>query len=447
MIFDIIQYIKVEIKMNEEIISTLLEWNPWLKDVVPQSLVGISRKYHVVSYLSIPEIKIVAGVRRSGKSTLLYQIIQHAITNDKMALYVNFEDETLQRYSLSDIYDAFLEVDSIDYLLVDEIQQCKDWVPFVRKCYDRKQLEQIWITGSNSSLIAKEYANLLTGRNVKITISTLSFSEFLKFKNFENSQPLLTKQQTSQVKKLFQEYLGTGAFPAIALRNVFQRELLVNYFEDFLYKDIASRYEVNTTKLKDLAIFLATQSSQLFSYRNIANTLGLHPTTVNDYISYMKEVFLFSEIHKFDYSLKKQHSHDKKIYMVDTGLANSVSFRFSEDKGKILETAVYHHLKRQYNEIYFHRDKKECDFLVKQDLKITHAIQVTTTLSDPKTAEREFAGLSEAIRAYQPEHAMILTSDESNAGPVAPPTPGGIIPARSSCSFPFSVNELSRTIP
>src|SRR3990167_128173 len=127
----------------------------------------------------------------------------------------------------------------------------------------------------------------------------------------------------------------------------------------------------------------------------------------------MKEVFLFSEVHKFDYSLQKQHSHDKKIYMIDTGLANSVSFRFSEDKGKMLETLVYNHLKRLGYDIYFHRDKKECDFIIKQGLEITQAIQVAVTLTDPKTRKRELAGLIDVIHCYHPERIIILTLDES----------------------------------
>lgn len=129
--------------MNDEIISTLLEWNPWYENNVPNSLVGIEREYDLTSYLSIPEIKILEGVRRSGKSTLLYQIADHAIKIGKKVLYINFDDELLRKHTLSDIYYAFLQRESVDYLLIDEIQQCDDWVPFVRKFYDRKELEQI----------------------------------------------------------------------------------------------------------------------------------------------------------------------------------------------------------------------------------------------------------------------------------------------------------------
>ena len=96
--------------MTEEIISALLEWNPWFEEEMPASLIGQTREYEVTAYLSIPEIKILEGVRRSGKSTLLYQIIQHANIHGKSALYVNFEDDILQKYSLSDIYYAFLSL-------------------------------------------------------------------------------------------------------------------------------------------------------------------------------------------------------------------------------------------------------------------------------------------------------------------------------------------------
>ena len=117
-----------------------------------------------------------------------------------------------------------------------------------------------------------------------------------------------------------------------------QKELLISYFEDFIYKDIASRHEVNLIKIKELGIYLATNSAKFFSYRGCAAALGMHPQTIMDYCSYFYEIFLFNELYKFDYSLKNQIGSDKKIYIADTGLANAISFRFSEDHGRILET-------------------------------------------------------------------------------------------------------------
>lgn len=281
--------------------------------------------------------------------------------------------------------------------------------------YDLKEIEQIWITGSNSSLLSREYANLLTGRNLKISIYPLSFSEYLSFKDMPKFNMPVTRQHQSQIIYHFQNYLIFGAFPAIALRDVYQRELLTSYFEDLLYKDIASRHEVNTIKLKDLAIYLATHSAKLFSYRNIAEALGLHINTVQDYLSYMKEIFLFDEIYKFDYSLKNQYSHDKKIYISDTGLAHAISFRFSQDKDRILETIIYQALKRKGHDIYFHRGKKECDFIVKDGITIVQAIQVTCSLSDIHTKKREIDGLIDAMKTYRLDQGLILTLDESDA--------------------------------
>ncbi|GJM06507.1 MAG: ATPase [marine bacterium B5-7] len=400
--------------MEKDIITALLEWNPWFEEEMPSDLVGIPRAYDMLSYLKIPEIKILEGVRRSGKSTLLYQIVRDATEQGKKSLYINFDDTQLQQHSLSDIYHAFLQKSSVDYLLLDEVQSCEDWVPFVRKCYDRKQLEQIWITGSNSSLIKEEYADLLTGRNIKIDIAPLSFSEFLPFKDLGDLNLPISRTREAQVKTLFDNYLHNGAFPAIASRTVYQRELLNSYFDDFIYKDIASRHDVNIAKLKDLAIYCMTNATKPFSFRKIGEALGIHPNTVNDYITYMKDVFLFDEISKFDYSLKNQHRNDKKLYPIDTGLANAISFRFSEDKGRLLENTVYRHLKRLGHDVYFHRDKKECDFLVKKELEITHAIQVTCSLANPEKKQRELDGLIDAIKAHQPEQAMILTLDETD---------------------------------
>ena len=157
----------------------------------------------------------------------MYKIAEQALAEKKTALYVNFEDEILCNYSLGEIYYVFLQRMPIDYLLADEIQQCHDWVPFIRKAYDRKDIKQIWLTGSNSSLIKKEYSQLLTGRNLKIQINPLSFSEYLLFKGIPFSQLPLSKTQESIIIKHFNDYLQIGSFPEIALRDDLQRSLLI----------------------------------------------------------------------------------------------------------------------------------------------------------------------------------------------------------------------------
>lgn len=401
--------------MQNEIIQALLDWNPWLVGQFPEALLGEPRNYELLNYLEVPEIKIIEGARRVGKSTLLYQVIYQLYKTKKDVLYVNFEDEILQKYSLSEVITAYLERAPIHYLFVDEIQNCEGWVQVVRKLYDMREMKQIWISGSNASLIKKEYATLLTGRNLSIHISPLSFIEFLTFKNInlkESKGLILSQKQQIEYKKYFSEHIKYGAFPAVVNRAVLKKELLLSYFEDFIYKDIVARHNVNATKIKELAIYLATNSSKSFSYRNIAVALNTHPNTVQDYCNYLKETFLFEELYKFDYSLKKQYSNDKKIYCLDVGLASAVSFKFSEDMGRILENLVFIELKRRKKEIYFHKEKVECDFLIKEGLQITQAIQVCLSLAEEKTAAREFAGLLEALEMYKLNTGIILTLAE-----------------------------------
>ena len=400
--------------MKEEIVKALYDWNPWLEGTFPKELGGFSRNYSLEDYLQIPEVKILEGARRVGKSTLLYQIIKNVLKHDKQALYINFEDEVLKKHTLSEIVSAYSDIGTLRNLFIDEIQNCTEWVPFIRKAHDRKEIPQIWISGSNSSFIKKEFATLLTGRNITIKVYPLSFAEYFHFKSVKEPKLPLSSKKEAIIKNHFTQFLEFGAFPAVALRPVLQKELLISYFEDFIYKDIASRHEVNLVKIKEMGIYLATNSSKLFSYRGCATALGMHPNTIGDYCAYFYEIFLFSELYKFDYSLKNQIGSEKKIYIADTGLARAISFRFSEDYGRILENVVHNELKRRGKEIYFHKRKYECDFLIKQDLKITSSIQVSKTLQDPEVKEREVKGLLEAMQVHHLSTGLILTKDEES---------------------------------
>lgn len=398
--------------MNEEIVKALYDWNPWLEGEFPRELAGFPRGYQLDEYLQLPEIKVLKGARRVGKSTLLYQIIEKLLTQDKNVLYVNFEDEILKKYSLDEVVSVFREIAPVQNLFIDEIQNCKDWVSFIRKSYDRKEIPQIWLSGSNSSFIKKEFATLLTGRNITKNVYPLSFEEFLHFKSIETTPPFSSSKEIN-IKNHFKSYMETGAFPAVVLRPVLQKELLISYFEDFIYKDIASRHDVNLLKIKELGIYLATNSAKSFSYRGCAGALGMHPNTIMDYCSYFYEIFLFKELYKFDYSLKNQIGSNKKIYIADTGLASAISFRFSEDYGRILENIVFNELIRREEEIYFHKQKYECDFLIKKELKISLALQVTKSLVEsPDVRQREVRGLVEAMQTYQLNEGIILTMDE-----------------------------------
>lgn len=400
--------------MKEEIIKALLDWNPWLEGEFPVSLTGNKREIDIIKYLKFKEIKILEGSRRVGKSTLMYQVMHEVFKTNKNILYINFDDEILKKYSLSEIYETFLEKKDVDYLFIDEIQNCSNWTHFIRKLYDLNEVRQIWVTGSNSSLIKKEYASLLTGRNITLNIYSLSFNEYLRFKNFNFNLNLLSTKKKIQLKRLFEEYITFGSFPEVALREENKKELLINYFEDFLYKDIVSRYGVNSMKLKELAIYLSSNASKLISFRGLSKALDLNYLSIVDYISYFEEVYLYALLYKYDFSLKKQISSQRKSYCMDVGIANAISFKFSEDKDRLLENMVFNELKRKRKDIYYHKNEKECDFLIKEGLDIVQAIQVTDNMYEEATKKREIEGLIDAMKTYNLKKGLILTKDEED---------------------------------
>lgn len=398
--------------MTDAILQALLDWNPWLEGAFPEALLGVPRVDPLLPLLDLPEIKVLEGARRVGKSTLLYQVIKHCLARNKKVLYINFDDDTLGRYPLKEIYYAYLQRDRVDCLFLDEIQQGKDWVHFIRQLYDTRALEQIWISGSNASLIKQEFKPLLTGRNIALRIHPLSFREFLVFKKEKIFTLPFSSEKEARIIAHFKTYLKQGAFPAMALRTFYQKELLINYFEDIIYKDIVTRYDVNATKIKEMALYLATHSAKHFNYRSLSKALNIHPNTVKDYINYFEEVFLFSVLYKFDYSLKEQFSTHKKIYAIDTGIAAANAFRFSEDKGRMLENLVYNELKRRNKTVYYHKQKKECDFILKEGSQITEVIQVAHSIATPETKQREVAGLLDAMAYFNLQKGLILTMEE-----------------------------------
>lgn len=152
--------------MNEEILKSLYDWNRWIEGKFPEELAGFPRDYKLDQYLQIPEIKVLERVRE--KNTLFYQIVKKLLEHDKHVLYINFEDEILKKYTLKEIVSVFREIAPVQHLFIDEIQNCTNWVAFIRKAYDRKEIPQIWISGSN--IFKKEFATLLTGRNITISL-------------------------------------------------------------------------------------------------------------------------------------------------------------------------------------------------------------------------------------------------------------------------------------
>lgn len=403
----------------------LNEWNPWWEDKrLIRELRGKERPAYkdLLDSIQIKEVTIITGIRRSGKSTLMYQIIENLLKKGiepKQILFVNVEDKKLTNNSLDDIYTSYrkeINLDKKAYIFFDEIHKKEGWESWIRKKYDLKTNNKFVLSGSCSYLLKKEYSTLLTGRNLTFEVFPLSFEEFLLFKNKKIDKSnlkkgiILEKTKLSIMKEL-DEYLNLGGFPEVVFKpQNFKIKLLEQYFDDILYKDIVDRYNLNSQKTKDLALYLITNFTSFISLRNLRNTLKISYDTIKDYLSYYKEAFLFFTIDHFSYSMKEQKTLASKVYCIDNGLRNAVSFKFSKDLGKLAENFVFVELKRREKYAYYWKNHGEVDFVIKNKDQTLTAINVSYS---NKIEERERQALIDFKKKFgkKVKELMLLTDD------------------------------------
>lgn len=364
------------------------------------------------------EVVDIVGVRRGGKSSILKLLIQRLQLKDNF-LYINFEDPFFIDHDDPQIVEELIATykeyfsTELRYLFFDEIQAVRQWEKAIRKLRDAGKYK-VYVTGSSSKLLSGELATLLTGRHLSYELLPLSFAEYLQFKGVElkAKKDIVLKSKT--LLKNFSDYLSIGGFPEVVLTG--NQTLLKQYFFDIIQKDIVMRHAVRETgKLEKMAVFLMSNASKIVSLESLKKTFTISYKMVSTYIDYFKESFLLFEIPQFSHSLKKQAKALKKYYAIDCGLANVAAFRFSEDKGRILENAVYLHLLRSWKTIYYYRTKNnlEVDFLVKSAGE-KKAIQVAWSLADEKTRDRELRALLTTLDELKLKTGVILTYDEED---------------------------------
>ena len=208
-----------------------------------------------------------------------------------------------------------------------------------------------------------------------------------------------------------------GGFPKVVLTEdeMVRKELLVQYFSDILTKDVVERHGVkDVAKLRNLAVFLATNFTKPYSFNKIKKVLDfpLSLDSVRRFSRYLEDSFLIYYLPRFSFSLKNQMQAQRKVYLVDNGIHNSVAFKFSEDKGKLLENAVFHHLKAARNEIYFYSEKKEVDFVCKEGLKIRRLFNVCYELDNKETLLSEVSALVEGMKYFKLKESTIITAED-----------------------------------
>ena len=412
---------------KEEIISILAEWNFWGKGLN----VGIERKMYtskIMDILTSPINKIISiyGVRRGGKSFILRQIAK--LISDKFGakncLYINFEEIRLEKSleSLIKCYEAYQEIirpSSKPLIILDEIQEVDKWERFVRSLHERDEA-RIIVSGSSSKIMSEELASLLSGRDIAIEVFPLSFNEFLDFNNFfieSLNEALINKQ--SLIRSL-REYIEFGGFPEVVIEKneSTKKEILKRYFETILIKDVASRFKVRETNyLEKLSIFYLTNMSSQISYNKLSKTLNIPAKTVERFSKFISTSRMIFFLEKFSFGARERIVSPLKVYSIDTGISNSIGFRFMENFGRNMENLVAIELQRRYKkpifEVFYFKDyqQNEVDFVIKEGLNVKQLIQVTYASEKDEIDKREIKSLLKASNLLKCKDLLIITWD------------------------------------
>ncbi|NOX17521.1 MAG: ATP-binding protein [Chlorobi bacterium] len=374
----------------------------------------------LIFQLSAKEIQVLLGIRRSGKSTIFKLLINHLLktVSSKSILYINFDDPFFAEIikspqnveKLLDLSEKITN-EPVQYLFLDEIQSMPQWEKFVKSAYDNERFKKMFVTGSNSSLLNAEYARLLSGRYIADAVYPLSFDEYLSIENLSDRIERLKNK--SSVLRILDSMMEYGGFPEIVKKkdDFLKREILLNYYESIILKDCIALGKIREVKtFQELTHYLITNATSLFSYHSAAKAVGGNENSAKEFIRILENSFLIQEVRKFSFSLQKQSKAKKKIYCADNGFLANVSFRFSQNRGKLFENLVYSELKKKNYEIFYFADKNECDFIVKKENKIK-ALQVTYELTD-RNKNREINGLIEAMEKLQIENGTIISFDQ-----------------------------------
>ncbi len=395
-----------------------------LRDIVEEQYLSLQKKPNFVkrgnfdmvkSSMKLPHAVILTGIRRSGKSTLLKQLMDEY---KSASIYFSFEDERLFQFKAEDfskLHEVLIEFyGNHKVLFFDEIQNIEGWERFVRRLMD--QGYKCVITGSNASLLSKELGTRLTGRYVSHTVYPFSFAEFLDFKNTA-TEDFVGIEKKVVLKKKFDEYLTLGGMPEyLQTENI---EVLKTVYDDILYRDIITRYAIqDVSSLRQLSGYLSSVIGQTFSYNNLKNLCDLKSVhTVKNYLMYLENSYVFLVLHAYTDSPKKNILNPKKIYGIDHGMMSHTGLLGKENYGRKLENIVYIELLRRYKNMYFYRNAEdhEVDFFVIDSLDgVRQLIQVSWSIADKKTRERELRAITSAMSNLKVDIGYIVSYEEED---------------------------------
>ena len=371
------------------------------------------RRYHFPEAKNLAKVAI--GMRRVGKTYFLFQtmreLISQGISIDQL-LYLNFEDDRLQpldQKKMGDLIDSLYTQqpslhDKRCFLFFDEVQNVEGWPLVIRRLLDTKDVE-IYITGSSAKLLSKEIATSLRGRSLSVEIQPYDFHEYLSVSGISLPTKPFGKKFLDQYGVHLIGFFQRGGFPGVQSFSVQERiEMLQNYVEVVVFRDIVERHKVTNIRL--LKYFVGTLLKNVASrfsinkfYKDIQSQgYKVGKDTLYNYLEYLEDAFLIYSVPVFTESQRVLETTPKKIYAVDNGLINASTFNLSLNFGKLLENQVYLDLRRQKKEIFYYITSEgyEVDFITKDQLGSYEAIQVVWDQKDPKTFEREERALKAA---------------------------------------------------
>lgn len=365
-----------------------------------------------IKLISLKMPLVITGIRRCGKSFLLKIVQEELKLKDKEYFYINFNDDRLVNFEVEDFQKIIDYINEQNYkekcfLFIDEIQEVSNWEKWIDRI---KSKYNIFITGSNSKLLSSEIATILTGRSLHLSLTPLSFGEFLQANKVIIKNWKMDLKEQSIIRKELRSFIEIGGIPnrVITGQDIIIKEL----YSDIIYKDIIKRFTKLDKQIKEIALFFFSNPSSLISLRTISKMSQLkNIATVKTILEAFENSFLFFFINKFNYSITVQIQNPRKVYCIDNSFLINMGFRTSEDKGKLLENLIAIELKRREKEMFYYSEKYECDFLIRKNNKITEAIQVTYEINE-KNKEREIAGLIEALNKFKLKEGLIITFDQ-----------------------------------
>ncbi len=367
-------------------------------------------------FLAKPNVLAILGIRRCGKSVFSWLLLR----GEKFG-YINFFDERLiglKAEELNQVIQAFYELygSDVEYFVFDEVQKVQGWERFVSRL---RTANKIVITGSNSDLLRGELATFLTGRHVDVELLPFSFREHLQITGITLEENwTYSTANIAAVKSALEEYIAKGGFPEVGK---FGDIMLSVIYRDIIENDVLGHHKIrNPQSLRELAKYLISNTAKEITFNKLKTTIDIKDAhTVAKYVGYISDSYLIFLLERFSYKLKEQFKAPKKVYCIDTGIANNVAFKLSKDPGRLMENVVFIELLRRklyFNpdwEIYYWKDHRgrEIDFVVKTAESIKQLIQVTYVSAKNEVVQREIESFAFAASELKCDNLLVITWD------------------------------------